>query len=224
MSVQQLRLEEPRSRASQVAVRLRDAIINAQFRLGELISEDALASAFGVSRTPVREALGQLQNMGLVVVRPQRGSYVFSPTAADISSLCEFRCVIEPQAAELAWARDRDAALKALSAAVDDMEEARARADIIGYSQADTRLHEAFIMHCGNPYLKAAYATAGALIAALRTHLSAAIDLVDREGPDQHLKLVQLFEAGDFAAFGALMREHVNITRDIYLQQLPEPC
>jgi DNA-binding GntR family transcriptional regulator len=119
------KIETPKSLATIVAQRLREAIIDGEFALGAMIPEESLATSFGVSRTPVREALNQLQLLGLVSIRPQRGSYVFEASEADIAALCEFRCVMEPRAAELAWAHDREATLVDLNAAVADMAAAR---------------------------------------------------------------------------------------------------
>ena len=119
----------PKSLAAQVSARLREAIIDGRFALGEMISEEALATSFGVSRTPVREALSQLQSLGLVQVRPQRGSYVFAPTGEDIAALCEFRLVMEPCAARLAWAHDRQGTLSIMKTALADMAAAR-KADV----------------------------------------------------------------------------------------------
>jgi DNA-binding GntR family transcriptional regulator len=215
-----LKIEAPKSLASIVAQRLREAIIDGQFDLGAMIPEEALASSFGVSRTPVREALNQLQSLGLVTVRPQRGSYVFSPNEADIADLCEFRCVIEPRSAQLAWQHDRASTIAALNFAIADMEEACQQTDAVRYSRADTRLHEAFVDNCGNPYMQVAYATAGAKIAALRTHLSAPADVLHPRGLEQHKQLLALFEVGDFVAFEVLMREHVRGTRDSYVINL----
>ena len=211
------RLDTPKSLASQVARRLREAIIDGEFALGEMIPEETLAVSFGVSRTPVREALNQLQLQGLVVVRPQRGSYVFAPTADDISAICEFRCVVEPRAAEMAWRHDREGTIAALRSSIDEMEAARASKDSVRYGRADTRLHEAFFEHCGNSYLQAAYATAATKIATLRTHLSAPSDVLSRGGFEQHSALLAHFAAGEFEAFEKLMREHVTGTRDSYL-------
>jgi DNA-binding GntR family transcriptional regulator len=213
-------IETPKSLAAMVVARLREAIINGEFALGELIPEEALAESFGVSRTPVREALNQLQQLGLVVIRPQRGSYVFEPSEQDVAALCEFRSVLEPRAAELAWHHDREGTLATLTTAVTEMKAARAQRDAVRYSRADTRLHEALFDHCGNPYLQAAYATAGAKIATLRTHLSAPADVLNDKGFKQHTDLVQLFRAGDFKGFEALMRKHVTGTRDNYVARL----
>ena len=107
-----------------------------------------------------------------------------------------------------------------LRAAIDEMTAARKPKDAVRYSRADTRLHEAFVAHCGNAYLQAAYATAGAKIAALRTHLSAPGDVLHPRGFEQHKRLLELFRAGDFSAFEALMREHVDGTRDNYVANL----
>ncbi len=218
--VPSFKIETPKSLATIVAKRLREAIIDGEFTLGAMIPEETLAASFGVSRTPVREALNQLQLLGLVTIRPQRGSYVFEPTEGDLAALCEFRCVMEPRAAELAWRHAREATLQALGAAVADMAAARKKKDAVAYSRADTRLHEAFFDHCGNPYLQAAYATAGAKIAAIRTHLSAPADVLKARGFEQHTQLMQLFGSGEFAAFEALMREHVLGTRESYVASL----
>jgi len=220
------RLDTPKSLAVRIAQRLREAITGGEFALGTMIPEESLAASFGVSRTPVREALGQLQLQGLVIIRPQRGSYVFEPSEADIASLCEFRCVLEPRAAELAYQHDRAAAVADLKAAIDEMAQARAARDPVRYGRADTRLHEAFFDHCGNPYMQAAYATAATKIAALRIHLSAPMDVLNAAGFEQHSRLLALFSAGDFQGFETLMRAHVTGTRDNYtriLKQLTAP-
>lgn len=219
--IKNLKLDSPsQSLASKVAQRLRGAIIDGEFKLGEMIPEETLASGFGVSRTPVREALNQLQLLGLVVIRPQRGSYVFEPSEDDISDICEFRCVVEPRAAELAYAYDKAQTLQALQGAIQAMEQAMQERDSVRYGRADTQLHEAFFQHCGNPYLQAAYANAAAKIATLRTHLSAPADVLHPKGFDQHSALLQHFSEGNFEAFEKLMKVHVTGTRDNYLRTL----
>lgn len=220
MSEPRFKIESPKSLAARVAERLREAIVDGEFALGAMIPEETLAQQFGVSRTPVREALNLLQMQGLVVVRPQRGSFVFEPDAADIAALCEFRQVMEPRVAALAFAHDRVAATEALRAALAELDAARQAHDAVAYSRADTRFHEALVAHCGNPYLQAAYALAGARIATLRTHLSAAADVLHPSGHEQHTRLLALFRQGDFTAFEQVMHAHVAGTRDNYVRHL----
>jgi DNA-binding GntR family transcriptional regulator len=199
---------------------LRAEILDGTLEPGTVLQEVEQSTRLGVSRTPVREALNQLQLQGLVVVKPQRGSYVFEPSEADIAAICEFRCVVEPSAAELAYRHDRDTTVATLKEAIAEMEAARATRDAVRYGRADTRLHETFFAHCGNPYMQAAYATAATKIATLRTHLSAPADVLHSRGFAQHSRLLALFEAGDFDAFRALMQTHVTGTRDNYVNSL----
>lgn len=70
----EIRLDRPA--ADQIFVRLRDAIVSMELEPGQRIAENPLADKFGVSRTPVREALIKLSNIGFVEVLPQRGTYV----------------------------------------------------------------------------------------------------------------------------------------------------
>ena len=91
--------------AVQLADRLREAVMRGDFTLGEALSELKLAAAFGVSRTPVREALTTLQREGLIDIRPQSGSFVFLPSEEDVAELAEFRSMVEVQALRLACAR-----------------------------------------------------------------------------------------------------------------------
>src|SRR3954462_2966118 len=119
-----LKLDAPKSLSQRVVQRLRQAIIDGEFALGAAISEEMVANAFGVSRTPVREAMGQLQAQGLVVIRPQVGRFVFTPSADDITALCTFRITLEPKDAGLAFRHARDAATAARNDAIAAMEPA----------------------------------------------------------------------------------------------------
>jgi DNA-binding GntR family transcriptional regulator len=205
MTSRPMRLEPPKSLAQQVAARLREAIVNGEFKLGE----ESLASTFGVSRTPVREALNLLQVEGLVNVRPQRGSYVFEPDETDLLSLGEFRCLIEPRAAQLAYALDKEGLVQTLALAVHEMEIARVENDPIRSSKADTLFHEAIIQRCGNHYIQNAYALAGARIASLRVQLVTPTDIISQEGIEHHRSLLSSLSEANWERFDELMREHI---------------
>ncbi|MDP9899283.1 GntR family transcriptional regulator [Variovorax ginsengisoli] len=215
-----MRLQPTNSLATQVAVRLRQAIIEGELALGALIPEEALAESFGVSRTPVREAINQLQLQGLVYVRPQVGSFVFRPSADDVAALCQFRCVIEPKAAELAYSNAKFATVEAMEQSIESMESALARHDTVSYGHADTALHDALFENCGNVYLQEAYRLAAGKIAALRTNLSAPLDVERPESFEEHKKFVRLFIKGDLAAFAALVVEHVRGSGKAYVHAL----
>jgi len=82
--------------------RLRDLILSNVLRAGQKLVDRDLADQLGVSRTPVREALGRLAMMGLVEARSRRGYYVRQYSADEVSDLYEFRKILEVSAARLA--------------------------------------------------------------------------------------------------------------------------
>ena len=214
------KLDTPKSLSQKVMLRLRQAIIEGELKLGAVIAEEMLAQSFGVSRTPVREAMSLLQAQGLVVVKPQVGSFVFTPSAADIVELCTFRILIEPKAAELAYRHDRDGAQKALTAAVADMKQAVAAKDTLAYGSADTAFHDALFVHCGNHYLMQSYQLIAGRIAALRTNLSSPIDVQTPASFDQHRELLDLFERGKLEGFTKLMTLHISNSGHAYARAL----
>jgi DNA-binding GntR family transcriptional regulator len=85
-----------------VYARLRDLILSNDLRAGQKLVDRDLAEQLGVSRTPVREALGRLAMMGLVEARSRRGYYVKQYTTDEMSDLYEFRQILEVSAARLA--------------------------------------------------------------------------------------------------------------------------
>lgn len=218
------KLKPAASLATQIASRLRQAVIEGELALGSQIPEESLAQSFGVSRTPVREALNQLQLQGLVHVKPQVGSFVFYPSIEDVTALCQFRRVIEPRAAELAYHHDKIGAVGALESAIADMELALQHRDTVAYGRADTALHEALFTHCGNPYLQESYKLAAGRIAALRTNLSAPIDVGNPASFAEHRSFLKLFIKGNFEAFEKLMVVHVKGSGDAYVRALQSPA
>jgi len=211
-----LKLAPKESLAAQATQRIRNAIADGEFALGEMIPEESLAKAMGVSRTPVREALNELQRMGLVTIKPQRGSYVFEPTESDIAEICDYRRMLETQAARSAFLKKKDACFLALSNAVEQMEHSQKNLDKVAYGHADTQFHDALFEHCDNAYLRAAYELVSSKIAALRTQLTAPFDDLRIQSLEEHRVFLNLFQVGDFLRFEDLMREHVDRTCDVF--------
>lgn len=196
-----------------VTERIREAIMDGRFALGEALSELSLAAALNVSRTPVRDALTALQLQGLIEVRPQAGSFVFLPSEDDLAELAEFRRVLETTALGLCAVRRRDEALARMRTAADAMERARDADDRLGVARADTAFHEAIVGHCGNDYLIAAYRLVSGRVAALRTHnLRLAGSLRDRPLAE-HRAVIDAFASGNLRRAQALLAAHVRQMR-----------
>jgi len=215
-----MKIEQPRSLAEMVAVRLRSAIIDGEIGLGESIVEEKLAESFGVSRTPVRDALVLLQMQGLVTVQPKRGSFVFIPTVEDVVLLCEFRKLTEVNAMELALQRNKAALVDRLRTIIAAMAEAREAHDAIQYGKLDTDFHQAFVDLSGNPFIADAYALVAGQIAALRHHLTRPIESLREISFAEHHQFIDLVEQGDPKGFRAVMDLHVDRTSAIYVNAL----
>lgn len=215
-----MKLEQPRSLAEMVAVRLRSAIIDGEIGLGESIAEEKLAESFGVSRTPVRDALVLLQMQGLVTVQPKRGSFVFLPTVEDVVLLCEFRKLTEVNAMELSLKRNKARLVTSLRSIISAMGAARESNDAIQYGKLDTNFHQAFVDLSGNPFIADAYALVSGQIAALRHHLTRPIESLRDISFAEHNQFVDLIEQGDVKGFRAVMELHVDRTSAIYVNAL----
>ncbi|MDR0931478.1 MAG: GntR family transcriptional regulator [Victivallales bacterium] len=122
-------------------------IIEGRYPAGTRLTEESLAKEFGISRTPLREALRRLVVEGILEEQPRRGLRVMSPSREEISELFECRCKIEPPIlrenlpnipkAELQKLRDRIVA--------GDAEESLA---------VDEAMHKLIAEYCGNRFLK----------------------------------------------------------------------
>jgi len=95
----------PGTRPLHVYDRLKDAIITGTLRPLERITENKVAADFGLSRTPVREALQRLEVEGLIQVVPKRGSFVSRPTVEDILEIYQIRTPLEAACARVAAER-----------------------------------------------------------------------------------------------------------------------
>jgi DNA-binding GntR family transcriptional regulator len=111
-----------RNLADEVTERLRDAILNGQFKPGQLLREEQLAGMLELSRGPVREALVRLEREGLVQVRRHRGTVVAQLSRADVEEVYSLRLALERLAVQQAvrYASDEDfAAMEQVIAAFD---------------------------------------------------------------------------------------------------------
>lgn len=116
---QPIHVEEPLSGTDpglvdDLAERIHTRVLTGEYAVGTWLRQEALATEFGVSRTPVREALRKLQAARVVDVLPHRGALVRAPTAQDIREAYLIRGELEGLAAEMAVARIDDERLRRL--------------------------------------------------------------------------------------------------------------
>jgi DNA-binding GntR family transcriptional regulator len=191
---------------------LRAAIITGEMAPGEVYSAPALGTRFGVSATPVREAMVDLSREGLVETVPNKGFRVTAVSESDLDDIAALRMLIEPPTVlEVTPLIPADAIgeLRELAQAIVDN---AAAGDLVSYTEADRRFHLAILEYSRNPRLVT-------LVSDLRSHtrLYGLAGMADRgtlaASAAEHLELVDLIAARDGQAAGSLMQRHIGRVR-----------
>lgn len=128
-----------------IACELRLRIINGTIKNGEIISENWVASEFGTSRSPVREALKTLSSEGLIRLE-RMGAVVIGLNITDVEELYDVRFLIESFVQQRLTQTDVEGLLGNLQRIVDKMELAMRHNDAVEFSYQDLSFHEAIIM------------------------------------------------------------------------------
>lgn len=200
---------EPRSTAaSMVLDSLRRAILAVQLKPGEPLNEKEITVRFGISRTPVREALIRLHKEGLVEVVPRHGMRVLPVSPADMAEIYAVLTALECAAAELVATRGPSAReLKPLTEATRDMDCALRADDLDAWAAADERFHRTLVDLAGNRMLQATVENFWD-----RAHRARMVTLRMRPKPinstKEHTLLVERLRAGDARGALELNREH----------------
>lgn len=129
---------------------LRQAILTGELKPGERLMEIHLANKLGVSRTPIREAIRQLELEGLVIMVPRKGAQVASITEKSMSDVLEVRLALEKLAVELASKRISFEQKERLKSALEAFEEVVKGGDAIEIAKADVEFHDAIFDATGN--------------------------------------------------------------------------
>ena len=141
----------------QVHDHLRDEIISGSLTPGTELHEVALAASFGVSRGPIREALGRLATEGLVTIRPRRGAVVRALSSDEFIEAYQVREALEMMAVRLAVPKLTEADLDTMERLVEEMAELADAGDVKGFFDANAEFHQLFFAASGNGMLATLY-------------------------------------------------------------------
>lgn len=196
-----------------VADALRAALIAGELRPGDVYSAPSLAARFGVSATPVREAMLDLVKEGLVDTVPNKGFRVTAVSERQLDEYNHIRSLIEiPTVTGLATTAD-PAALEALRPVARSIVTSAAAGDLIAYVEADRRFHLGLLALAGNAHL---VEVVGDL--RKRSRLYGLTALVERglleASAEEHLELLDALLAGDAEQVRAIMTRHLGHVRD----------
>jgi DNA-binding GntR family transcriptional regulator len=193
---------------------VRDAIhaliATGELKAGDRLGEEQLSSRLGVSRSPIREALRELEQQGVAVSYPNRGSFVVSLDQTDIDEILVVRASMEGLAARLASDRLARRDFDALERIVDRMEAAARHTplDTPAIVQADAELHAAIMQASGNRRLIRMWGSLDPIVWMIRLRPLEDRPERHRQVPGEHRELLAALRAGPDEAEAAA-RFHV---------------
>nr|WP_246800714.1 GntR family transcriptional regulator [Mesorhizobium amorphae] len=203
---------------------LRGQILSAELPPGADIEEQGLVARYGISRTPVREALIKLASEGLVQIVPNRGARVAPLEVSEVPSLLEARELCERAINRWAAVRCTASDLVAIDAACLLFEEASHAGDYNAMASANSDFHAAIACACGNRFVEEHYR----IIATQTIRLARMALTTDRGDPpdgryhetvrQHHRRMVDAIRRRDAEQADCLAKEHAVLFRDRMLK------
>jgi DNA-binding GntR family transcriptional regulator len=199
--------------------RLQEAIIHANLEAGDPLSETRISKALGISRTPVREALQQLAQEGLVQIIPGRAITVAAPSMQDIFDAIHIRELLEPEVVRLAAEALPPRERQLLKNFTEEMELAARAGDRVTWSKIDIKWHEILNNSCPNRLLgqMAMQARNRIYKVGADTHVT---DQYLVDGTLEHKQIVEAILAGDGKAAEQFALEHIRSVRNNMFKRL----
>ncbi len=198
----------------EVAQRLRALIQSGEMKPRERLNETALAKRFGISRTPLREAIKILSAEGLLDILPNRGAQVASISLAEIEEVAEVIAGLEATAGELLCRHINDAEFAEIEALHQQMCEAYRLGDAPAYFALNQQIHEAMMAAAGNETLQGIYANLSSRIQRARFTAHKTPEQWAK-AMDDHEKMLDLIRARDGEELGKLLRDHVRSKKEV---------
>jgi DNA-binding GntR family transcriptional regulator len=217
-------------RRQAIAQSILKEVMQGRIRPGQHLVAQGLAERFGVSLTPIREALIALEGIGVVDLMPNRGAIVRRFMARDIREICEVRRILECGAVRAACGRIDRKELEGLHEEMRRLVEVRPpfRAGFIEEARAvDSRLHDAIARSCGNALLAKEIGRLTMLFRAFRDiawECEAARSDSRRLAIEarEHLAIVEALLAGDRGAASRALARHIRSGLKYWCRALPE--
>jgi DNA-binding GntR family transcriptional regulator len=201
----------------EVALRLRQRIVEGQIPPGAKLNERELSASLQVSRTPLREAIKMLAAEGLVELLPNRGAVAAQLSPQDVAHTFEVIAGLEGQSGELAAMRITDAELAEIRALHFEMLAAFTRRDLSAYYRLNATIHERINAAARNPVLTQTYRNVNARLQALRFR-SNFDERKWQRAVQEHEAIVERLAARDAAGLRALLVTHLEHKRDAVLE------
>ncbi len=189
---------------------LREEILSGRLAPGTELQEVALARSLGVSRGPIREALGRLAAEGLVAIRPRRGAVVRALSNEEFIEAYQVREALEMMAVRLAVPRLTAEDIVAMERLIDEMASRGDAEDVQGFFEANTEFHQRFFEVAGNRMLSELYRQVRGQI---DRHRLRSLELRGnlRRSIEEHRAIVWAARTGDIERAVRLTSDHIRV-------------
>jgi len=198
----------------QVLEHLREEILSSRLEPGAELNEVALSASLGVSRGPIREALGRLAAEGLVTVTPRRGAIVTKLTKQEFMDAYQVREALESLATRIAVPRLSDDDRAELHRMSDEMRRLAEANDSDAFFEVNRRFHEKLVAASGNRRLQAMHEQ---LLGQMGRLLRKSADLRGGLGESAaaHEAILEAADAGDADRAARLMADHIEVPQRV---------
>jgi DNA-binding GntR family transcriptional regulator len=200
----------------QVVEAIRDGVRDGVYVPGQRLIEADLTATLGVSRGPLREALGRLASEGLLTIEPHRGAVVRRLSRREVAELFEVRELLEGEAARLAAERIDDGDHRArVEQLLGEVRRHRADIDPTAYMEHNSRFHDTIFAVSENRLLAQLASQLHTQTYRLQFNQLIRGEAARRQSNDDHVQILEAILAGNAKVAERVMRRHVHRSGDV---------
>jgi DNA-binding GntR family transcriptional regulator len=207
------------SRHDDLVHQIRDMVIDGTLAPGERVPEQTLSNRFGVSRTPLREAIKTLASEGILELLPNRGARVAKLTLVEIDELFQVMAALEALSGELAASNATEQDLTEIRALHFQMVHHFTQKELMEYFRLNQRIHEKILQTAGNKTLQTLYSTLAFRIRRAR-YIANISEERWCEAVREHEEILLALEARDGPLLSHLLRRHLAKTCETVRQAI----
>ena len=213
-------LQKPSSLREQISTALRAALITGEMQPGETYSVPAIAEKFGISATPVREAMLDLTKDGILVALPNKGFQVVATSAETLRQLTEIRLLLEIRVTVEIAKAITPSQIARLREIATQVQEFAVVGDLLNFIEHDRVFHSGILALSGNSML---VEVADQFRSRARIH---ALPFILESGQlensaFEHIQILDAMERGDLGTVAKVLEHHINATIDAVLAMSP---
>lgn len=199
----------------QVYERIRDDIVTGRIAPGERIVDLQMAELYGISRTPVRDAIQRLTQEGLIVTSGKKGYYVFKATRQDIVEIFELRLILDKAVVQKVVTELMPNRYQQYFDAIQEIEDHLKKEILKGpkfFTEYDEEFHDSLIKLCGNSRIVTTYKDNSLQTKAFRSLTSYSNERIDKANK-LHFELLDAMKSMDLNRALQAVANHVDFSR-----------